>query len=240
MSIWHTFFFDPIYNLLVFFIGLVRDGDVGLALIATLVVVRVVLLPFSIKAAKTQRIMREIEPKLKEIKENNKDDKQAQATQMMALYKEAKLNPFASILLIFLQLPIVIALYLAFSGGGGVPLPDINTELLYSFVEKPEAVTMIFLGLIDTTGRSILLALGAGATQYVLTMLTLPKLEPRAKDAAPNFKEDFTRNLHVQMKYVMPLFIVFIAYSLSTAIALYFLVSNLVLIAQEFYIKKHR
>lgn len=238
--IWHTFFFDPIYNLLVFFIDIVRNGDVGLAIILTLIVVKMLLLPLSIKAAKTQRIMREIEPKLKELKETHKDDRQRQAVEMMALYKEAKLNPFASIFLIFLQIPIIIALYLAVSNGGGIALPAINVALLYGFVPEPVSVTMNFLGLIDITGRSILLAIGAGITQYIFTNMTLPKLAPREEGANPSFKEDFTRNMHVQMKYVMPVLIVLIAYSISTAIALYFLVSNLVAIAQELYIKKHR
>lgn len=238
--IWHTFFFDPIYNLLVFFIDVVRGGDVGMSIIAAVIVVKMVLLPLSIKAAKTQRVMREIEPKLKEIKVLHKDNREAQAREMMALYKEAKLNPFASIFLIFLQIPIVIALYLSVSNGGGIALPAINTALLYSFVPEPASVSMNFLGLIDITGRSILLALGAGITQYFFTNMTLPKLAPREENATPSFKDDFTRNMHVQMKYVMPVLIVLIAYSISSAIALYFLVSNLVAIAQEFYIRKHR
>lgn len=238
--IWHTFFFDPIYNLLVFFIDAVRGGDVGVAIIATLVVVKMLLLPLSIKAAKTQKIMREIEPKLKEIKEKHKDDRQTQSLEMMALYKEANLNPFASIFLIFLQIPIIVALYLAVSNGGGVALPAINTALLYSFIPEPVSVTMNFLGIIDITGRSVLLALAAGVTQYIFTNMTLPKLAPKEEGAGPSFKDDFTRNMHVQMKYVMPVLIVFIAYSISTAIALYFLVSNLVAIAQEFYVRKHR
>ena len=57
-TIWHTFFFDPIYNGLVFFIGVVPGGDVGLAIVMITVVVKVLLLPLSVKAAKTQVIMR--------------------------------------------------------------------------------------------------------------------------------------------------------------------------------------
>jgi membrane protein insertase Oxa1/YidC/SpoIIIJ len=99
---------------------------------------------------------------------------------------------------------------------------------------------MNFLGLFDITQRSILLALAAGVTQFIFTHMTLPKLAPREADAAPNFKEDFSRNMHLQMKYVMPVLIIFIAYTLSASIALYFFVSNLVAIAQEFYVRKHR
>jgi YidC/Oxa1 family membrane protein insertase len=238
--IWHTFFFDPIYNTLIFFVDTVRGGDVGLAIIATVVVVKLVLLPLSIKAAKTQKIMRDIEPRLREIKEAHKEDRQRQAQEMLALYKEYNLNPFASIFLIFLQIPIIFALYFSVYSGGGIALPAVNTALLYSFIPTPTEVSTMFLGIVDVTGRSLVLALGAGITQYFYTSMTLPKLEPRDKDAAPNFKDDFTRNMHIQMKYVMPVLIVFIAYTISAAIALYFFVSNLVMLAQELYVRKHR
>ena len=238
--IWHTVFFDPIYNALIFFVDTVRGGDVGIAIIATVIVVKTILLPLSIKAAKTQRIMRELEPKLKELKETYKDDRQKQAQEMMQLYKDYKLNPFASIFLMFLQIPIILALYFAVYSGGGVALPAVNTDLLYSFIAQPSAVTMNFLGLIDITGRSVILAGGAGITQFIFTSMTLPKLAERDADAGPNFKEDFMRNMHVQMKYVMPVIIAVVAYTISAAIALYFVVSNVVGIAQEFYVKKHR
>lgn len=238
--IWHTVFFDPIYNTLIFFVDTVRGGDVGIAIIATVIVVKTILLPLSIKAAKTQRIMRELDPKLKELKEKYKDDRQKQAQEMMQLYKDYNLNPFASIFLMFLQIPIILALYFAVYSGGGVVLPSVNIDVLYSFVAQPHIVTMNFLGLIDITGRSVILAIGAGITQFIFTSMTLPKLPDRAVDAAPNFKEDFMRNMHVQMKYVMPVIIVGVAYTISAAIALYFVVSNLVGIAQEFYVRKHR
>ena len=238
--IWHTFFFDPVYNGLVFFIDVIPGADVGLAIIATVVVVKTILLPLSIKAAKTQRVMREIEQKLKEIRETLKDKRQEQGEAMLKLYREAGISPFASILLIFLQIPIVIALYLSVNTGGGIALPAINTEILYSFVRIPEFVNMNFLGMLDITGKSLVLALLAGVTQFYQVKLAMPALPPRDPDAAPNFKEDFGRNMQMQMRYVMPVIIFFVAYYISAAIALYFFVSNLVAILQELYIKKHR
>lgn len=240
--IWHTFFFDPVYNTLVFFIDIIPGGDVGLAIIATVVVVKLFLLPLSIKAVKTQKILREIEPKLREIKEKFKSNREEQAKAMMAVYQEAGMNPFASILLLFIQIPIVIALYLAVAKGGGVPLPSINVDLLYSFIPTPNAenVTMNFLGLIDITGKSLLLAFAAGVAQFFQVRLAMPPLPPRDPNAAPDLKEDFMRNMHLQMRYVMPIIIFFAAYVLSAAIALYFFVSNVAGILQELYVKKHR
>ncbi len=238
--IWHTFFFDPVYNALVFFIDVFPNGDIGLAIIATVILVKLFLFPLSIKAVKTQKIMRELEPKLRELKEQYKDKREEQARAMMALYRDAGMNPFASIGVMFIQIPFVIALYLAVSNGGGVQLPAINTGLLYSFIPTPETVSMLFLGMFDIAAKSLPLALVAGVTQFWYTNMAMPALAPREKDAAPSFKDDFARNMQFQMRYVMPIIIVFIAYTFSAAIALYFVVSNLVTILQEFVVRKHR
>ena len=117
--IWHTFFFDPIYNTLVFFIDVAPRGDVGLAIIGTVIVVKTVLLPLSVRAAKTQKAMKRAEPQLKDVKERLKDDRQAQAQAMMEIYNKEGISPFASILLIFIQIPIIFALYFAVSTGVG-------------------------------------------------------------------------------------------------------------------------
>jgi YidC/Oxa1 family membrane protein insertase len=238
--IWHTFFFDPVYNGLIFFIDVIPGGDVGLAIIAIVVVVKTILLPLSIKAAKTQRVMREIEPKLREIKETHKDNREAQALAMMTVYREAGMNPFASLFLIFLQIPIIIALYFAVYSGGGIKLPDINVDLLYVFVNNPSIVNMNFLGMVDITGKSVFLALLAGVTQYYQVKVSLPEMPPRDPNKAPDMKEEFMRNMHLQMRYVMPVIIFFVSYIISAAIALYFFVSNIVAILQELYVRKHR
>lgn len=238
--IWHTFFFDPVYNGLVFFIDVIPGGDVGLAIIATVIVVKTILLPLSIKAAKTQKIMREIEPKLKEIKEKFKDKREEQAQEMMKIYREGGINPFASIFLMLLQIPIIIALYFSVYTGGGIALPAINVDILYGFIPVPDFVNMNFIGIVDITAKSLILALLAAVTQYFQVTLAMPKLAPRDPNAVPNFKDDFARNMQLQMRYVMPVVIFFAAYALSASIALYFFVSNVVAILQEIYIRKHR
>lgn len=238
-TIWHTFFFDPVYNGLVFFIDTVPNGDVGIAIILTTVVVKTILLPLSIKAAKTQKVIKDIDPKIKEIKKDIKDP-QEQARAIMDLYKVSGINPFASILLMLIQIPIIIALYFSVYSGGGVPLPGINIDLLYSFVPEPEVITMFFLGMLDIAQKSLPLAILAGIAQFVHGHLSFPKLPPRDKNAEPSMKEDFGRNMQLQMKYVMPILITIVAYTISAAIALYFVVSSLTAILQELYIRRHK
>ncbi len=238
--IWHTFFFDPIYNTLVFFIDITPTRDVGVAIIATVFVVKFILLPLSIKAVKTQKIMREIEPRLKKLKETHKDDREAQAKAMMEVYRDAGLNPFASIFVILLQIPLLIALYFSVYSGGGVALPDINTDLLYPFIPNPGSATMNFLGLIDIASRSLPLALAAGVAQYIQVVFTMPALPPKEPGAEASFKDDFMRTMQLQLRYVMPVVIFFVAYTISAAIALYFLVSSVVAIGQEYVVRRHR
>ena len=238
--IWHTIFFDPVYNALIFFVDILPRGDVGLAIIATVILVKTILLPISIKAAKTQRIMREIEPKLKALKEKHKEDREAQARAMMDVYRNAGMNPFASILLILIQIPVVIALYFSVYSGGGVALPEVNVDLLYSFVGVPAELSMHLLGQFNIADRSFVLAFLAALTMYIQMRVTLPKLPPRDPDAEPDMKEDFMRNMQIQMKYIMPVIIGVVAYTISAAIALYFVVSNLTAIAQEYWVRRHR
>ena len=238
--IWHTFFFDPVYNGLILFIEAVPGGDVGVAIILTTIAIKLVLLPLSIKAAKTQKIMREIEPKLREIKEKFKDQREEQAREMMAVYKEAGMNPFSALFVFILQIPLIIALYLSVYGYSGYALPEVNTEALYAFMSVPQEISMLFLGFVDMAGRSATLAALAGITMYWQMQMVMPSLPKKDPDAAPDFKADFTRNMQLQMKYVMPIIIVVVAYVISAAIALYFVVSNIFAILQELYIRRHR
>ena len=238
-TIWHAVFFDPVYNFLIFILDHVPGGDLGLAIILLTILIKLILLPLSLRAAKTQYAMRTLEPELALLKEKHNGDREKVARETMDAYKRAGINPFASIFLTFIQLPFIFALYFAVTRGGGVPFPDINTALLYSFVSVPETVNMIFLGVVNIAARNLPLALLAGVTQFFQTRMALPPLPPKQKDAPQSFKDDFARSMQIQMRYVMPAIIFFVAYKFSATIALYFLVSNVIAIGQEYIVRRH-
>lgn len=201
-TIWHTFFFDPIYNCLVFLIDVVPHGDVGIAIVLVIFIVKIILFPLSVKAAKTQKVMKEIDPKIKEIKKNITDP-QEQAKATMDLYKESGMNPLSSILVALIQIPVLIALYLSVSHGGGVALPAINIDILYSFVPQPETISTLFFGIVDITQKNFPIAVLAAIMQFLQGHFTFPKLAPKDPDAPANMKDDFARSMQLQMKYVM-------------------------------------
>lgn len=238
-TVWHLIFFDPIYNCLVFLIDVVPHGDVGIAIILVIIIVKAILFPLSVKAAKTQKLMKQIEPKLKEIKKNISDP-QEQAKATMDLYKEAGMNPFSSIIVALLQIPVLIALYFSVSRGGGVAFPAINTAVLYSFVHAPTHVSVLFLGLIDMTKKSLLLSILAVIAQFIQGYFIFPKPPERDPDAKSSMKDDFARSMHIQMRYMMPVMIGIIAYTVSAILGLYFIVSSIAAIVQELLIRKHK
>tara|TARA_B100000508_G_scaffold60333_2_gene47458 strand:- start:16847 stop:17614 length:768 start_codon:yes stop_codon:yes gene_type:complete len=232
-NIFHAVAYDPIYNLLVFLVDIIPGGDVGLAVILATVIVKIILFPLSLSAVRTQMVMKIAQPKIKEIQERLKDKREEMAKELMALYKEYKINPFSSLLLFLIQIPIIIALYLVFLREA---FPEVNVDLLYSFVAIPEVISLQFLGFIDVTGRSIILALLAGITAYFQVRFAMPAPGPRKENAS--MKDDMIRNLQIQMRFMMPVLITIFAYVISAAVALYFVASNLFAIGQELYMRQ--
>lgn len=222
------------YNGLAFLLDTVSFGDVGVAIIILTIIVKLILFPVSKNAVRTQLIMKKLEPKLQAIREKYADDRQTQMQKTMELHRQNKINPLSNILLIFIQLPIIIALYWVFARGG---LPTIDTSILYSFIPVPQMPSMHFLGLIDMSGKSAFLALLTGITQFYQVKFTLPP--PKKRSEQSSLKEDLTHSFHLQMRYVMPVFIAVFAYIISAAVALYWITSNMFAIGQELVIRKH-
>lgn len=111
MSLFDTLIVQPIFNLLVAIYGLIPGGDFGISLIVFTVLVRLIMWPLVKKQLHQTRIMRAIQPELKRIKAQAKGNKQVEAQLMMELYRERGVNPFGSIGLLIIQLPVFIALF---------------------------------------------------------------------------------------------------------------------------------
>lgn len=233
--LFNTIFYNPIYNGLIFIESYFTWMDLGIAVILITLIVKLILFPLTKSSIRTQMLIKEIEPKINALKIKYKNDKETQAREIMEIYKEKNINPFSSFFLILIQLPILFALYFVFLKSG---LPEINMDILYDFVKTGAHINDVkFLGLIDITQKSLILALLAGITQFFQIRLTLPKTEIK-NNKERTLKDDMVRNMQMQMRYVMPVFIFFIAYGLLSAVALYWTTSNIFMIAQELYMRK--
>jgi YidC/Oxa1 family membrane protein insertase len=221
----HTIFYVPLYNALIALTHLF-GGSLGLAVIGLTLVVKLILSPLSHLSIKSQIEQKKLQPLLDEIKKKYPDQKE-QTQKTMELYKEHKTNPFAGCLLILLQLPIIIALYRVFLAGAAV-----NPGELYSFVAAPATIQGTLLG-ISMTGRSILLAVLAGVSQFVQMYLSPSMQQSTAQPDPENRQAVMAASMTKSMKYTMPIMIAVFAFAVPGAVALYWVVSNLFMIAQE-------
>ncbi len=204
--------------------------DAGVIIIIFTIIIKIILLPLSIKASKAQLQLKSTEKDLQLIKEKFKD-KEEQARKTMEYYKEKGINPFAGFLILIVQLPILIGLYGVFLKSG---LPEIDMTKLYSFVGIPSVIDMTFIGFVDISQKSILLAIIAGITTYFQISLANPTQAPDSQGVSQN---EIARVMQMQMKYFFPILMAFIAYTISSAVALYLITSNIFAIGQEYYIK---
>lgn len=228
-NIWNAVLYEPLLNALAFLVSIIPGGDVGLAVILLTILVKIALLPLSHRSIESQAKMNLLTPELNKIKKSGAS-REEQARLTFELYKKNNTNPFSGCLLLLVQIPIIFALYYVFFKG-----INFDSGLLYSFVHIPESVNMLFLGYLDITQKSLLLAVLAGVSQF-LQAYYMPA--PAQSGETGSFQESFAKSMHVQMKYVFPVIVAFIAYSISGAVALYWITSNIFMVGQQIYIKK--
>lgn len=235
-SIFNTVVYNPLYNGLIFFIDIIPGSDVGLAIILFTIFVKLLLFPLSQKAVKSQIQTKAIQPEIKKIKEKHKKDQQKQAEEMLSLYRKHNLNPFSGILVLLIQIPIIFALYFIFLRGG---LPDINLDILYSFIPTPANVNLMFLGIISVAGKSVIVSLFVALSQYLQVRYSNPiGGDEKPKGEKRTFQDDLARSMKFQLKYVLPIMVGVISYTLSVAVSLYWITNNLFTLLQEMYVRK--
>ena len=229
--LYNTLIFQPFYNAFIFLIGLLPFLDAGVIIIIFTIIIKIILLPLSVKISKAQIEMKSHEKNLADIKEKHKDNKEENGRKQLEYYKEHGINPFSSIFILLIQLPILIGLYSVFIKSG---LPAINTSLLYSFISVPTTINMVFFNIINISQKSLVLALLAGITTYFQASFA----GASQASAGSGAQSDMAKAMSMQMKYFLPVFMAYISYIISSAVALYLITSNLFAIGQEIYIKK--
>lgn len=228
-NFFETIFYQPILNLLVWIYNVIPGHDVGLAIIGLTIVVKLVLYPLSKKSLQGQRALQNLQPKLDEIKKKYADDKEAMSRAMMELYKQEKVNPLSSCLPLLIQLPFFWAIFRVFRD----ELSGKAITLLYPFIANPGIINTTAFGFIDFSKPNIVLAILAGASQFVqakmMPMKPAAVTTPGAKD------ENIMAAMNKQMLYFMPALTVFICLSLPSGLAFYWFISTVMTIAQQWY-----
>ena len=225
-NIFNLVLIQPLTNLLIWFYNVIPISDMGLAIVALTILIRLALFPSFQKSLRSQKQMQELQPKLAELREKHKGDKEAETKAIMEFYKQNKINPLASCLPLLVQLPILIALYRVFLTG----LNNNFAAMLYPFVNNPGSINTHFLGLFELAKPNTAFAIIAGTAQFIQSKMMSAK-NPKAQDQT-------SRMMSAQMLYMIPVFTTIISLRLPAGVALYWIVTTLFAILQQYYIMR--
>lgn len=236
---WDLLVVDPITNLTLVFYKLLGNQTILAVALLTLLV-RLALTPLTLNQQKTMRKQQELQPKLKEIQEKHKGDKEKLAQAQMSLYKEMGISPMGGCLPMLIQLPLMFGLYQAIIRAlAASPLQLLDLPMhLYRWLPSFLSVS----ALAPLQSKFLWLDLALPDPLFVLPVLVVVTtwlqqklLTPPASASADSQAQSMTQSMQV----TMPLFMGFISLNYATGLSVYFIVSNLAGILQFYLFRKH-
>jgi len=225
---------DMFASVIVFFYSFTHNY--GIAIILMTILIRVILYPLMQKQMVSMREMQKIQPLMKEVQEKYKNDKERLNKELMALYKEHKVNPMSGCLPLLIQMPILILLFQVLRGFNekiysvynGFPgflsfwLPDLS--LPDQLIKLPGS------GIFGIQYLGIMPILIGASMFYQQKMTTAPATTGKDGGSAEQTQK--------MMTIMMPLLIAFMSFSLPSGLTLYWLTSTLLGIGQQYLINK--
>jgi len=236
---WDTIIIEPFINLLLWISKLV--GNFGIAIILFTILTRVIIYPLTAKQIKSSAAMQKLQSDKRfiEIQTKYKNDREKLAQEQMKLYQELKINPMASCLPTLIQFPIIIGLYQALiqtMASGPIDLLNLTRHVYPSFLNLAEILPLnsqflwMDIGIperLTIPGLNFgipVLAIVVVITTFISSKIMTPPSQPGANDQAAMMSK--------MMNLYMPFLMGWLAWSLQSGLALYFVVSNLVQIVQ--------
>lgn len=226
-DIWNMIIVQPMINSLVLLYSYLFL-NFGLAIIAFTILVRAVLIPLTIKQSRSMKMMTTVQPKLKELQERLKNDRQKLSSETLKVYREHGVNPIGCLGPLFIQMPVWIGLFWAINRT--VPARPENlvelSKFLYPWLPRVSEVIPLnssFLWIQDL-GRPDpgplgvpLLPILVGVSMFLMQKMTaMPSMDPR--QASTN----------KMMLWMMPVLFGFFTLQFSSGLAIYWVVSNIV------------
>lgn len=231
-----TFLINPIYNGFIYLVGIVPNGDVGLAIIAMTIVIRLVFYPLFASSIRTQMGMQAAQQELNEINKKYKDNAEERGRRTLELFRKHNVRPFSAFLSLLVQIPVFIALYYALFHEG---LSNVATDILYSFVQAPAVISTQFLGFFDLLQtHSIILAVLVAVLQYLVVRFSLFRMGTPKKSGEKSDSERAQALQQQLMLYFLPALMGAVSFSLPAAVGVYFAAGSVISLAQEWIIQR--
>jgi len=233
-QLWNTIIFQPLLNLLLFLYAVI-GRNFGLAVIAFTVLVRVVTLPISNQQMRSARASQDMQPKLAELQQKYKNDKEKLAQEQMKLYKESGVSPLGCMVPMLIQLPIWFGLYQSISAA----LPQNPLQLLNLakniYGRFPFLTSVLPASLVPLNPSFLWLNLGRPDPYYIIPILTMATMWVQQKMTTPRNADSQQQAMSQSMELMMPLMFGWITMSMASGLGLYFVATNIVGIIQQYF-----
>ncbi len=218
----------PFYNLLILFFAITRD--MGVAVILLTVAVRVLLLRFSTKAEKSRLALQKLQPEIKKIQDQYKNDKELQTKKMLELYQKQGINPFSSCLPLLFQMPFLIGLLVVFREGlkNGFALYGPIKSLVSGLTISSMAFRFLDLTVIPNKGYLLILPIFASVLQYFQSKMMMVK---------NNSANEANASMNAMMLAFPVLTIVFLI-TFPAVLSIYWITTTLFGIFQQYWIDR--
>jgi YidC/Oxa1 family membrane protein insertase len=255
-----TLIVQPIFNLLALIYALIPGHNFGLAIIIFTVVVRLLMWPLVKKQLHQVKAMRKLQPELKRIKAAAKGDRRKESLLMMELYKERGINPFSSIGVLLLQIPILIGLYLGLQKV--IKDPSQMVDFAYPFIQNLSWMQQLaenvkqfdetLFGIVDLSRAALgpngiywpamLIVIGSVVTQYFQSKQLSPStkdsksLRAILKDAGKGKQADqseVSAAVGRSTRFLLPALVFLFTVNIASALSLYWFVSGLTALIQQ-------
>ncbi|MDZ4167500.1 MAG: YidC/Oxa1 family membrane protein insertase [Coriobacteriia bacterium] len=223
---------EPIEKLLFDVLQILHSvvGDYGLAIIALTVVVRIMLLPLTVKQTKSMYELQRIQPKIKELQEKYKKDKEKLQEETLKFYQENKVNPFGGCLPLLLQMPIFFALFRMLGTTG--TKPGLFPNYIASLPDAAaEAASRFWIVLPDITMSAGQVYSGDGlvaALPYLIFVVLFG-----LSTVVPQLMQPGAQNQQKQMAILMGGMMLFFGWSVSAGVVLYWVTQGLLGLLQQ-------
>ncbi len=213
----------------------------GIAIIILTLFVSLLLFPLTLKQTRSMKAMQEIQPEVKKLQKEYKDDREEMNKQMMALYQERGVNPAAGCLPLILQMPIWFALYRVFRTSPNADDPTVlepsdiipaDSPLAEALLADDSSISFLSLDMLQSPSQAMSEGLSAGipATLLVLVIVATSYYQvyqTTRRNKNNNNQPDNKQAQQMQMiSKIMPLFMGFISWTFPMGLGLYFAVSN--------------
>jgi YidC/Oxa1 family membrane protein insertase len=212
---WFSVLAKPLLHSLKFFYKYTHNY--GVAIIIITVILKLIFFPLTHKSYKSMKEMQKLQPKMAALKEKFKNDRDAMNKAVMELYKTHKVNPMGGCLPMVVQIPVFFALYKALMFS--IELRHAPFMLWLKDLSGPDALFTQLLGLPFTIGP---LPLVMGVTMVIQQKMTPTQMDP----------------VQAKMMMALPVVFTFMFLNFPSGLVLYWLVNNILTIAQQAYINK--